>query len=198
MDGLSPPPRDEGAYPITELLLAWERGAAGAQERLFSALYDDLRALAHRQRLRYGAHATLNTTALVHELYLKLVDHMVAPARDRGHLTALMTRALRCVLVDYARRMSRQKRGSDARRVDLDDAARVLPAAEDEAEEILALHAALDQLAALDAEMAEVVEMHFFAGLSYAEIAEVRGLNVKAVYRTMAKAKALLSRALGG
>ncbi len=192
-----------GDHPVTELLHEWDSGSEIARDRLFRLLYDDLRVLAHRQRQKRLAHHTLNTTALVHEVYLKLAGGAEVGFEDRSHFAALATKALRCVLVDYARRMQRQKRGGEAEQITFDEAAGGpaaggdLPAVEAEAAEILALHAALDELTALDPTMAEIVEMHFFAGLSYDEIAEVRGVSKKTVYRTVAKAKALLRLHLG-
>jgi len=190
-----------GDHPVTELLHEWDSGSEIARDRLFRLLYDDLRVLAHRQRQKRLAHHTLNTTALVHEVYLKLAGGADVGFEDRGHFAALATKALRCVLVDYARRMQRQKRGGAAEQVTFDEAAGgpvgSLPAVEAEAADILALHDALDELAALDPAMAEIVEMHFFAGLSYDEIAEVRGVSKKTVYRTVAKAKALIRLRLG-
>ncbi len=176
--------------PITELLHRWDGGDEAARDRLFALLYDDLHALAHQQRQKHRAPHTLNTTALVHEVYLKLAGRVGEGVRDREHLMALTAKALRCVIVDYARRAGRQKRGGEAQRVTLDEGA--IPAVEAEALEILTLDEVLTDLAALDAPLVQTVEMHFFAGLSYAEVAEVRGVSRQTVYRTVLKAKALL------
>ena len=196
MLGASPSAQGGGTTPVTQLLADWDQGDPKARDRLFGLLYDDLLHIARRQRQRFRPHHTLNTTALVHELYLKLADQSGVVAENRAHFTALATKALRCVVLDYLRRMGRHKRGGNAAHVGLHDVEPALPTVEAEADQIMALDGALEELEALDAEMASVVEMHFFAGLSYEEIAAIRGVSAKTIYRTMAKAKVLLRRAL--
>lgn len=163
-------------------------------DRLLPLVYDELRRLAQRQLNRRRAGETLNTTALVHETYLKLVDQSRAGWRDRVHFLAVAAVAMRHILVDYARRRVAKKRGGNARHFQLDEARLGV---ETRVIEILALDEALTSLAALDERLSRVVEMRFFGGLSVDEIAAVLEVTDRTVKRDWRKAKALLYSALG-
>lgn len=179
---------------ITELLVAHRGGRSGAFEQLVPLVYDDLRRVARAQLRRHDPGDSLNTTGLVHEAYLRLVDQSRATYRDRGHFFAVCAVAMRQILVDYARRRGRLKRGGDQVHVPIDDAAD--PAAR-EAAWLLDLDAALQRLAAHDERLARVVECRFFAGLSEEETAEALGLSLRTAQREWFKARAWLRAELG-
>jgi RNA polymerase sigma factor (TIGR02999 family) len=178
---------------ITELLRAVEGGDKAARDRLFAVVYAELRGLARGQLRRIPVRDTLSTTALVNETYLKLAGDRVWTARDRSHFFALATRAMRQILVDHARRRARQKRGGGLAPVSLNEA--LLPAP-DRAEELLALDAALLRLEAMDAELAQIVEWRFFAGLSVEEVAELLAISDRTVKRHWRAARAFLFQEL--
>jgi RNA polymerase sigma factor (TIGR02999 family) len=173
---------------ITDLLAAWRQGDSSAMDRLMPLVYDDLRTRAHQQLARSGAAGALNTTGLVHEAYLKLV-RAEATWEDRNHFFAVAVTAMRNVIVDYARRRTALKRGGATREVSLDD---TVLRVEQDAEELLAIHQALDRLAVLDGRLAGLVELRFFGGLSVEEAAEVLGVSVRTVKRDWSKARTLL------
>jgi RNA polymerase sigma factor (TIGR02999 family) len=181
---------DEGpkARQITDLLVAWREGDSSAMDRLMPLVYDDLRQRAHLQLARAGAGGALNTTGLVHEAYLKLV-RMPGSWEDRNHFFAVAVTAMRNVIVDYARRRMAVKRGGATRQVSLDD---TVLRVEQDAEELLAIHEALDRLAALDGRLAGLVELRFFGGLSVEESADVLGVSPRTVKRDWSKARTLL------
>jgi RNA polymerase sigma factor (TIGR02999 family) len=175
----------------TQLLLDARAGDRAAFDRLFAHVYDELRRIAHQRLLRYRPGETLDTTALVHEAYLKLVDQSRSEWRDRAHFFALASRAMRFVLVDYARARTAQKRGG--RRSDLPlDAVQV--AADDRAADLLALTDALERLSGVHPRLGEIVEYRFFGGLTFDEIAEVTGLSVPTARRDWTRARAWLHR----
>jgi RNA polymerase sigma factor (TIGR02999 family) len=187
------PVPDHDPGPVTDLLLQLRSGDAAALDRLFPLVYEDLRRVAHRQLSGEREEHTLGTTGLVHEAYLRLVDQTRVEYRDRKHFFALASRAMRQVLVDYARRYRAQKRGGKWRPMTLDEEA--LPSSE-RAETVLALDDALSRLADLDARLSQVVECRFFGGLSEDETAEVVGVDPRTVRRDWVKAKKWLSREL--
>ncbi|MEM6784523.1 MAG: ECF-type sigma factor [Bacteroidota bacterium] len=178
---------------IPDLLAAAAEGDAQAVERLFPLVYEDLRRRAARQRRALLGGATLNTTALVHESYLKLV---ASPPRanDHAHFLAIAARAMRQVLVSYAEQQRAQKRGGDARAVGLDEAPTLVGnASEDRSDDLLALHAALDRLEeAVGERPARIVECRFFAGLSVEETAMALGVSAPTVKRGWRAARAWL------
>ncbi len=173
---------------ITQLLNAAHAGDRDAHDRLFGLLYDELRRCAHRQL--HGVAQTLSTTALVHETYVKLVAAERLQLESRQHFMALAARAMRQVLVDHARRVNADKRGGGLALVTLDDR---IPDAPSEAADVLALDQALDELEKIDARAARVVQLHFYAGLGFAEIAELEGLNERTIKRDWQAARALLA-----
>ena len=178
---------------ITSQLLAWRAGEASARESLFPLVYDELCRIAHRQMRRERLGHTLDTTALVHEAYFKLVDQTHADWTDRSHFFSVASNAMRQILVDYARRYRTDKRGGAPQRVSLTDAMLV---AEERADTLLAVDDALKELARIDERLSRVVECRFFAGLTEEETAEVLGVTARTVRRDWTKAKGWLHRTL--
>jgi RNA polymerase sigma factor (TIGR02999 family) len=183
------------AGEITETLLALRGGDQEALNRLVPLVYERLRAMARARLAGQGPGLSLNTTGLVHEAYLRLVDQTRAEWRDRSHFFAVAATAMRQIIVDRARRRDAGKRGGGVRPALLDDAHLGV---ETRTEDILALDQALTQLGALSERMVKMVELRFFAGLSVEETAEVLGLDSRTVNRDWRAARALLYRALGG
>ncbi len=155
---------------VTELLVQWSHGDDAALAELTPLVYDELRRVAHHYLGGQRRNHTLQTTALVNEAYLRLADQTNPRWQNRAHFFAVAAKAMRQILVSYARSQQSQKRGGGALRVDLDEAALVSPA---ESKEIVELHEALEQLSTLDSRKAQVVELKYFGGLNYDEIAEV-------------------------
>jgi RNA polymerase sigma factor (TIGR02999 family) len=187
------PGRDDHATSITELLADLRRGRREAFDQILPLVYHELRRAARRE-LAIRPSDTLSTTALVHELYLKLARVHRAEWRDRAHFLSVAAVAMRHILVDRARRRTAEKRGGPQRHVTLDEQ---LTRAEGQAESLLELHDALDQLAALDERLARVVECRFFGGMTEQETAEALGITERTVRRDWIKARGLLYQALG-
>jgi RNA polymerase sigma factor (TIGR02999 family) len=186
---------------VTRILAAVGQGDPNAARQLLPLVYDELRKLAAHRMAQEGAGQTLQPTALVHEAYLRLVAspqgerQEESPWDSRGHFFAAAAEAMRRILVESARRKKRTKHGGDRQRVDLDDQdvpVRPLP------DEILALDEALTRLAEEDAEAAQVVQLHFFAGLSIDQAAEALGVSRATAYRQWSYARAWLRCAIGG
>jgi RNA polymerase sigma factor (TIGR02999 family) len=178
---------------ITSQLLAWRAGESAAVDKLFPLVYDELRRIAHRQMSRESDGHTLDTTGLVHEAYLKLVDQTRTQWTDRAHFFAVAANAMRRILVDHARSYRTDKRGGAPRRVSLTDNMLV---AEERADTLLAVDEALTELAGLEPRLSRVVECRFFAGLTEEETAEVLGVTARTVRRDWTKAKGWLHRRL--
>lgn len=178
---------------ITGLLAAMRRGDPAAVGRLMPLVYDELHALARRRLRGSPAGRTLNTTALVHEAYLKLVAPGRAEWQDRVHFLAVAATAMRYIVVDYARRRSAEKRGAGLPHTSLE--AEKL-GVEGRSVEVLALDQALERLAGVSDRLARVVELLFFGGLTEEEAAEALGVSDRTVRRDWRKARAFLSRAL--
>jgi RNA polymerase sigma factor (TIGR02999 family) len=176
---------------ITVLLEAARDGDRAALDQLFARVYEPLRALSHQQRRRWEGDHTMNTTALVHEAYLKLVRHDGADWRDRAHFFAVASRAMRQILVNYAERRRAKKRGGGVEVVPLEEANPVSPEA---AEELLVLDEALQRLESIEPRRCRVVECRFFAGLAIHETAEALGVSVATVKRDWTLASAWLRR----
>lgn len=174
---------------VTALLAAASSGDSSAHDRLFTLLYDELRQCARYQR-RSNAALTLSTTALVNETYVKLAAAAQLNTVSRQHFLALAARAMRQVLVDHARRLQADKRGGGAVLVTLDEA---LPQEPSDAVEVLALDQALTTLEQIDERAARVVQLHFFGGLAFPEVAALEGLTVRTVMRDWQAARALLA-----
>ncbi len=184
---------------VTALLAAARGGNRDAADRVFALLYDELRRVASRQAGRFGGGATLSTTALVHEAYLRLAGDEVVPANDRAHFFALAARVMRNVLVDHARAGESRKRGGGVKVLPLDGIGESLredggPAAE----ELLALDGALSRLRAVDPELERLVEWRFFAGLTLEEIAGLTGTSERTLKRDWAFARGFLLQQLAG
>ena len=187
-------------HEITDRLLTL-RGSSepAAWDELLPLVYDELRAIAHRQLRRERGDHTLNTTALVHEVYLRLVDQKRASWEDRAHFFAIAARVMRRVLIDYARRHCAAKRAGPGGRgpVPLDRAAEeALVAADERADVLLALDDALTRLAAVDPRLVQVVECRFFGDLTEEETATALGVTSRTVRRDWIKAKTWLRDAL--
>lgn len=182
---------DSQSQEITRLLSEFASGDEQARERLLPLVYDELRRQAQWQRSRQRPFETLNTTALVHETFLKLAGRANAGWENCLHFFRVAGRAMRDILVDYARRQRAAKRGGD--QVDLPlDAAGDLPEVKDE--EILAVHETLKRLEKLDPRQSKVVELRYFVGLSILETAEVLEISPATVRRDWATARAWLQR----
>lgn len=166
-----------------------------AQPATDTAVYQLLHELAHRQ-LRRSSGATLNTTALVHEAWIKLARGASDGFESRGHFLAVASMAMRQVIVDYGRRRRAQRRGGGSAPVTASALSRV--GVDANIEELLAIDAALDKLATLDERLAKVVEFRLFAGLEEEEIAEVLGVHVRTVRRDWRKARAFLLSEIAG
>jgi len=178
---------------ITVLIRAASGGDVDAADRLYERLYADLRRLA-RARLRAGGRdAILDTTAVVHEAYLRLVRAGSARAGDRHQFLAYAARAIRSVVVDFVRERNASRRGGGARDASLSDGA--LVSGRDD-HEVLRVHEALERLGRLDAALARLVEMRYFAGFEVSEIAGVLGVSERTVERQWQKARAFLFEAL--
>src|SRR6476646_7318644 len=155
---------------VTDLLVRWSHGDDVALAELTPLVYDELRHLAHRQMSGQRPDHTLQTTALVNEAYLRLADQTNPKWQSRAHFFAVAARAMRQIVVDYAKSQRAQKRGGGALKIELDEGAIVSP---EQSQEIIDLHEALERLGTLDSRKAQVVELKFFGGLNYDEIAEV-------------------------
>jgi RNA polymerase sigma factor (TIGR02999 family) len=185
---------------ITTLLKAWSTGDASALDRLTPLIYDELRQLAHRYMRHERAGHTLQTTALVNEAYLRLVDVRGVDWHDRIHFLAVAARIMRRVLVDAARRRASTKRGGATARVDHSspiDFDQLAATAIERATELCALDDALQTLASIDSRRAQVIELRFFGGLTVEETAEVLKISPQSVMRDWKLARAWLARELG-
>lgn len=178
---------------VTEELLQVGSGDANAAARLLPLVYDELRELAKSQLKSERCDHTLQATALVHEAYLRLVNPDRVKPRDRAHFFALAAQTIRRVLIDYARQHRRAKRGGNGAKVSVDDCP---PIVIDSDIDLLALDEALQSLATINPRYAQTVEMRFFGGMTIAEIAQLRGVNVRTVARDWKIARAWLFREL--
>jgi len=165
---------------VTDLLRRWSQGDEAALTQLTALVYEDLRRLAHHYMEGQRPDHTLQTTALVNEAYLRLADQTNPRWQNRAHFFAVAARAMRQILVSYARSQQSQKRGGGALKVDLEEAALVSP---EQSREIIDLHEALERLASLDSRKAQVVELKYFGGLNYDEMAEVLKISRVTVRR---------------
>ncbi len=176
---------------ITGLLLAWGNGDKAALDRVIPLVYQELRRLAHRQMRRERGGDTLQTTALVNEAYLRLVDYERMAPRDRAHFLAIAAQAMRRILIERARSRHSAKRGSGGQQVSLDEAADV---SDERAADVLALDEALTQLAAIDPRKSQIVELKYFGGLTIEETAEVLEVSAPTVERDWHTARIWLLR----
>jgi RNA polymerase sigma factor (TIGR02999 family) len=181
----SPPPSTPG-----ELFRLWRSGDDEALHRLLPLVYEELRRVARRHLRRERPDHTLQTTALINEAYLRLMDQGPAGVRDRCHFVALTSHLMRQILVDHARARLAKKRDGGCRITLVEDIAVAEPGESD----VLAVDDALSRLAALDAQQARVVELRYFGGLSVRETSEVLGVSEATVKRDWATARAWLHR----
>jgi RNA polymerase sigma factor (TIGR02999 family) len=175
----------------TTLLIQWRSGDRAALDALFPVVYEDLRRRAHGILRHESPGHTLSTTALVHESYLKLIDGDRLPVQDRAHFLAVAARAMRQVLVSYARRHQAAKRGGGILPVELDEGA--LSRADAGADRMLELDRALEKLAGVDERLARTVEMRFFGGMTVEEIAQAQDRASSTVKLDWQKAKGWLA-----
>jgi RNA polymerase sigma factor (TIGR02999 family) len=174
---------------VTKLLADWSQGDRAALDKLTPLVYEELRRLAHRYMEGQRPDHTLQTTALVNEAYLRLADQRKPNFTNRSHFFAVAAKAMRQILVDYAKAQQRQKRGAGASKVELDEAALISP---EQSSAILDLNDALERLASLDPRAAHVVELRYFGGLKQEEIAEVLKISIVTIRRDWVFAKAWL------
>jgi RNA polymerase sigma factor (TIGR02999 family) len=184
---------DDSSDEVTELLAAWSNGDREALDKLLPLVERELHQLAHRYISREKPGHTLQTTALVNEAYLRLVDQRRARWENRAHFIAIAAQMMRRILVNHARDRAASKRGGGSRKVSLDEIA-VL--SDERAEEMLALDEAMNSLAKLDERKSRVVELRYFGGLSVEETAQVLGIHPDTVTRDWGRAKAFLRREL--
>ena len=181
--------RSVSQQEVTGLLTRWSQGDGAALAELTPLVYEELRRVAHHFMEGQRTDHTLQTTALINEAYLRLADQTNPHWQNRAHFFAVAARAMRQILVSYARSQRSQKRGGGALMVELDEGAIVSP---EESKEIVDLHEALERLAALDSRKAQVVELKYFGGLNYDEMAEVLKISRVTVRRDWDFARAWL------
>jgi RNA polymerase sigma factor (TIGR02999 family) len=177
---------------VTRLLVDWGNGDQAALDELIPLVHDELRRLASRYMRREGQGHTLQTSALVNEAYLRLVDQKNVKWQNRAHFFGVAAQLMRRILVDHARSRLRAKRGGGMQMVSLPEQLGV----SNEVEEVIALDDALKNLAEMDPRKSRIVEMKFFGGLSTEEVAEVLKVTSRTVEREWRKAKAWLHRAI--
>jgi len=179
---------------VTKLLLAWSEGDSSALDQLTPVVYRELHRLARHYIEQERPGHTLQTTALVHEAYLRLVDVNRMQWNNRAHFFAVSAQMMRRILVEFARRRHREKRGGDATRLSLDEGFTV---SVERGPDLLALDDALRTMATMDPRMSQVVELRFFGGLSVEETSEVLKISPETVMRDWKSAKVWLLRELG-
>lgn len=182
-------------HEITQLLGAWRNGDQSALDQLVPLVYDELRQIAHRALSQQPPDQILQTTALVHEAYLRLADEPDVAWQNRAHFFAVAARVMRFPLVDQARARGRDKRGGGALPIALDDVAVIAP---ERPGMLLALDEALDRLTVFDEQKSRIVEMRYFAGMSVDEVAVVLNIAPITVKREWGRARAWLYQELGG
>ena len=181
------------APDVTRLLLSWSQGNQAALDELMPLVYGELRRLASAYLRRERSNHTLQSTALVHEAFMRLVNQQEVQWRNRAHFFAIAAQMIRRILVDYARAQHTEKRGSGSVKLELDEAM-AAPLESGFDLDLLALNDALDQLSHLDARQSQIVELRFFAGLSIEETAEVMKLSPASIKREWNTARAWLFR----
>ena len=180
---------------VTQLLIAWGKGDESARDQLMPLVYEELHRLAHRHIRKERPGHTLQTSALVNEAFVRLVDQKDVHWQNRAHFFAIAAQMMRRILVDYARSRRYAKRGGDARQVTLNEE---LIMSDERSAEVVALDEALGELASIDERKSKVVELRFFGGLSIEETADVLSVSPGTVMRDWTLAKAWLKRAMTG
>jgi len=184
---------DPSQHEVTQMLVAWSNGDQDVRDELMSVVYQELHRLAHHYMKRESPGHTLQTSALVNEAFLRLIDQRNVQWRNRAHFFGIAAQMMRRILVDYARQRRYAKRGGDARQVTLNDD---LIVTDQRSADIVALDEALIELANIDDRKSKVVELRFFGGLSIEETAEVLAVSPGTVMRDWTLAKAWLKRAM--
>ncbi len=184
---------DDDLNELPALVEAWKQGDSGAFDRVVELVYDDLRAIASRHLRGERAGHTLNTTALVHEAYVALSERTTPGWQGRPQLLALISRVMRHLLIDHARRKRADKRGGDAVFVPLDESN---VSSQEQAYEVLAVNEVLERLEVRDERLARIVEYRFFGGMPATEIAEVLGVSPRTVERGWRRARSYLHATL--
>lgn len=185
---------DQDPSQVTRLLMDYAAGDRDAFDRLVPLVYEDLRGIAHQRLAGERSNHTLDTRALVHEAWIRMVDHTTVDWQSRAHFFALSAGVIRRILVDHARARGRVKRGGDAIQVPLRDD--LDGAAEEDPVDLLALDEALEALGERDPRLRRVVECRFFGGMTVRDTAEALGVSLRTVERDWTRAKAYLYRAL--
>lgn len=182
-------------HEVTQLLLDWSNGDRAALDKLMPLIDEELRRLAHRYMRQERAGHTLQTTALVNEAFLRLVNRKNLQWQNRAHFFGIAAHLMRTILVDHARSHASAKRGGGARKLELNEA---LVVSQQKASEVIALDEALKQLALIDPRQSRIVELRFFGGLTVEEAAEVLDVSPVTIKREWSTAKAWLYRELAG
>jgi len=177
------------APDLTQLLLDLGNGRADAEAELFPFVYQELQMIARMRLRQHQPSATLDTVALIHEAYLRIIDQTSASWENRAHFFAVASRAMRFIIIDYARKQSAEKRGGGKQVVSLDEA---MFAVEDRAAHLVALDEALAQLSEQNPRLGALVEYKYFGGFSYDELAAITGRSVPTLKRDWARARAWL------
>jgi RNA polymerase sigma factor (TIGR02999 family) len=180
---------------LTQLLINWRNGDKAALDQLMPLVYDELRRLARRYMGKERRDHTLETSALINEAYLRLVDQEEANWQNRAHFFAVASQVMRHILIDHARSYQYEKRGAGAQKVQLDEA---IVFTDERAAELVALDDALTCLASVDQRKSRIIELRFFGGLNIEETAEVMDLSPTTVQREWRAAKAWLRRFIEG
>jgi RNA polymerase sigma-70 factor, ECF subfamily len=186
-------PPTTSSHEVTRLLISWSEGDADSLDKLMPLIYQSLQKIARQHLRRENSPITLQTTALVHEAYLKMIDQHSVSWQNRSHFFAIASQAMRRILVDHARNQHRLKRGGEGEKVSLED---VDVASVSPDKNLLALDEALTQLEKLDPQQSKIVELRYFGGLSTEETAEVLKISARTVKRDWAMARGWLYRAL--
>src|SRR3989442_8538840 len=181
--------RQRSTHEVTQLLIEWSNGDKAALDKLMPLIYEELRRLARHYMSREHPGHTLQTTAVVNEAYLRLVNRKRVRWQNRAHFFAIAAQLMRSILVDHARSHAYAKRGGGARKIGLDEAMII---SQQRAAEVVALDDALKQLAEIDPQQSRIVELRFFGGLTIEETAEVLGLSPATIKREWSTAKAWL------
>jgi len=179
------------SHEVTQLLAAWGKGDDDSREQLMSLVYDELHRLAHRYMKRESPGHTLQTSALVNEAFVRLVDQKNVQWQSRAHFFAIAAQMMRRILVDYARGRNYAKRGGGEQALSLDEG---LIVSDERSAEVVAVHEALEELAKFDTRKSQIVELRFFGGLTIDETAEVLGVSPGTVMADWTMAKAWLRR----
>src|SRR5229473_5703875 len=185
--------RQRSTHEVTQLLIEWSNGDKAALDKLMPLIYDELRRLAHHYMSREHPGHTLQTTAVVNEAYLRLINRQRVRWQNRAHFFAIAAHLMRSILVDHARSYAYAKRGGGARKIALDEAMIV---SQQRAAEVVALDDVLKELADFDPQQSRIVELRFFGGLTIEETAEALDLSPATIKREWNTARAWLYREL--